>query len=193
MSKSEVNGSNFRRKVAAVIRSGKSIRGNVQELVQYAVVRYLDPASNGDTSDMTYLFQQIAGVKSLNHRILGEYIEDTVNVALRKTQDGTPVFRKAKKGETPTLLDNADLSAPWWEHGRVTEAKALDAIKKIRADIKALESTQGDEPKRTLIAGQEVCVQGLINDLMGAVARAESAITRAELEAACVDTLEEAA
>ena len=150
-----VNGSNFKRRCAAVVRSGKSIRGNIQELYHYAVVSYLDPANNGNTNDLTYLFTQVAGVKSLNHKLLGQCIEDTINVKLAKTSEGGFVFRKAERGVAPSLLDDADLSAPWWEHGRTPEIKEYDIIKSLEAMVKALEaSVSGDEKKRPICPAQ---------------------------------------
>lgn len=193
MSKSEVNGSNFRKKVAAVIRSGKSIRGNIQELFQYAAVRYLNPESNGDLSDMTYLFQQVASVKSLNHNTLGQFCEDTLNIKLAKTQDGTPVFRKAVKGEAPAIRDDGDMSANWWEHGRAPTDSPVDVLKTLSAAVKKLESTQGDTPKKALVPGQECVVTSALNALTGAIARAEMLIAEHDRAVDCTDELEEAA
>lgn len=184
---SEVTAKTFKSRVAAVIRSGQSIRANIQELVQYAIVQYLDPVNNGNTADLTYLYQKVKGVRSLNSKTLGDYVEDTVNVALRKTSDGEFVFRKAEKGTDPALRPHADLSAPWWEHGRTPDPKAVDILKRLASDIAALESTQGDTPKKPLVAGQEVCVQEVINSLTGALAKAKALIARSELEAACTD------
>lgn len=157
-----VTADNYKRRVSAVVRSGKSIRGNIQELMHYAMVSYLDPENNGNTGDLTFLFQSVAGVKSLNHKLLGQYCEDTVNVKLAKTSEGEQVFRKAVKGQEPQLLENADLTANWWEHGRTTEPKAVDILKQLDTMLKTLEATQGDEAKRVLVAGQE----HVIDDVM---------------------------
>lgn len=163
--KAPVDRKNFKSRVAAVVRSGKSIRGNIQELAQFACVCYLDPESNGNTSEATYLYQQVAGVKSLNHRLLGQWFEDTVNIKLGKTSEGDAVFRKAVKGDAPSLRDDADLSANWWEHGRVTTPKAVDADKLLETMIKQIKSTQGDEAKREITAGQELVADELISKL----------------------------
>lgn len=152
-----VNGSNFKKRCSAVVRSGKSIRGNIQELAQYAMVNYLDPANNGNTGDMTYLITQVASVKSLNHKLLGQFIEDTVNVKLTKTSEGGVVFKKAVKGETPALHDDADVSSPWWEHGRSPEVKAVDILKSLESMLKTFENSQGEGAKRPLADGQQ-CV-----------------------------------
>jgi hypothetical protein len=187
----EVTSKNFRQKVSNVIKSGKSIRGNVQELVQYSVVRYLDPESNGDLSDMIYLFQQIAGVRSLNHSLLGQYLEDTVNVKVAKTQDGTPTIRKAQKGEAPSLRDNADLSAPWWEHGRAPSVNPVDILKSIEQLEKKIESATGDQPKKPLVAGQECAATAALNELSGLRARVKRLIEDAARESECPDALED--
>ena len=172
-----VSGVNFKKKVGAIVRSGKSIRGNVQECAQYAMVTYLDPANNGNTNDLTYLFTQIAGVKSLNHKLLGQFIEDTVNVKLAKTSEGEQVFRKAVKGSTPSLCDNGDINAPWWEHGRTNDPKAVDLIKVLEAAIKTMGQTQGEDAKRPLTDGQQCVIDDLMARLSDTKTWAENAIS----------------
>lgn len=178
--KTETVPENFKKRVDGVVTSGKSIRANIQELFQFATVAYLDPVNNGNLNDMTYLFKSVAGVKSLAHKRLFEYGEDTLNIRVAKTSDGEVVVRKAVKGEAPSLRPDADLSAEWWEHGRAPADTAVDILKVLRADIKKLESTQGDEAKKALAAGQETALQGVINKLSGALAWAESEIKREE-------------
>ena len=180
MSKKEreaVSGDNFKRRCAAVVRSGKSIRGNIQELMQYACVSYLNPENNGNTNDLTYLFTQVASVKSLNHKLLGQCIEDTVNVTLAKTSEGGFVFKKAVKGTEPALLDDADLSAPGWEHGRVNTPKAVDILKSLDALVKTLDSTQGDEAKRPLVEGQQCVLDDVMQRVKELKAWAEGSIS----------------
>lgn len=182
--KAPVSADNFKKRVAAVVRSGKSIRGNIQELAQYAMVAYLNPENNGNTADITYLYQQVAAVKSLNHRTLGLYLEDTVNIKLGKTSEGDAVFRKAVKGEAPSLRDDADLSANWWEHGRVTTPKAVDVVKLLETVAKNIAATQGDEAKREITAGQELVADELISKLKELGTWVETTVERRVAEAA---------
>jgi hypothetical protein len=193
-----VDAGNFKKRVAGVIKSGKSIRGNIQELMQFAIVDYLTPASNGNTSKMTFLYSAVQGVKSLNHRTLGQFVEDTVNVTLSKTSEGEPVFKKAVKGDAPSFRDGGDIDAPWWEHGRVNEPKAVDLLKVLDAAIKSVSSTiNNDAAKRkSLQAGQMCAVQQtltgledqrtatlkLINDHAEDMARAEDAAAEMDAE-----------
>ena len=191
---SEVTSKNFRAKVASqVVRPGKSIRENVQNLAFFAFDRYMSPDSNGDLSDAIYLFQAVAGVGSLNHTRFGQWAEDTFNVKVSKTQDGKPSFRKDGKGIVPGLRENADITAPWWEHGRSPEPKPLDLIKDLEGEVKKLEATQGDQPKRAIAAGQECAVTAAINELTGLIARVKRMINEAELSAACDDEQDKAA
>ena len=94
-----VSTENFKRKVSAVVRSGKSVRGNIQDLFHFAIVHYLNPENNGDLSLASYLYQQVEAVRSLNHKQLAVAFEDTINVKLRNTKAGDKVFGKARKGE----------------------------------------------------------------------------------------------
>lgn len=179
-----VSTGNFKSRVASVVRSGKSIRANIQELAMFALVFYLDPKNNGNTEYLTHLFNAVAGVKSLNSRTLGHYIEDTANVRLRKTDNGDFVFRKAVKGEEPALLDGADLTANWWDHGRGPSEKPVDVLKILETAIKTLEKTQGDAPKKELVANQSGAVQPCINTLREAARAVERVVRDAELSAA---------
>ena len=179
--KTETSSENFRKRVDGVVRSGKSIRANIQDLALFAIVAYLDPKNNGNLNDLTYLIAQVCGVKSLAGNRLIMWTEDTINVKVGKTQDGEPVCRKATKGEDPALRENADLNAPWWEHGRAPVNKPVDILAEIDKLVKRIESTQGEEAKKELAAGQDCMVPGVLNDLSGLKARAERAQRDAEL------------
>ena len=162
-----VDNGNFKKRVAGVIKSGKSIRGNIQELVQFALIDYLTPASNGNTAKITYLYTQVAGVKSLNHRTLGMFVEDTVNVKLSKTSEGEMVFRKAVKGDTPSFREGGDIDANWWEHGRDPAPKPADLLKILDAAIKAVSATINNdaEKRKPLVDGQMCAVQQTLDGL----------------------------
>lgn len=172
-----VSATNFKQRVGALVRSGKSIRANAQECIQYAVLSYLNPENNGNTNDMSYLYQQVASVKSLNHKLMGQYIEDTVNVKLAKTSEGEFVFRKAVKGAVPAFTDNGDIDANWWEHGRPIEPKPVDLVKLLETAIKAIQQTEGDTPKRALKEGQECVATDLLGRLSDTKTWMENAIS----------------
>lgn len=181
-----VSSENFKSRVADVVRSGKSIRGNIQELVMFAIVFYLDPENNGNTANLTYLYDKVAGVKSLNHRQLGIFVEDTVNVKLGKTSDGDAVFKKAVKGDAPSLRDGADLTVNWWEYGRVTAPKALDIFKQLETLRKGIAAATGDEAKKPLVEGQELiadAASGMLTDMITQL-QASLTLKTAEAEAA---------
>lgn len=191
--KTETTGGNFKQRVDGVVRAGKSIRANIQELCHFAFVAYLDPKNSGNTADLSYLLLRVTEVKSLNASRLAMYMEDTVNVKVGKTKDGEPVVRKAVKGDAPSLREGSDLTAPWWEHGRAPANNDVDILADIERLIRKIEGTQGDEPKKSLKSGQQPAVDHVLTALMGARARAEADINRAELEAAAVASVSVAA
>lgn len=170
-----VSTENFKRKVSAVVRSGKSVRGNIQDLFHFAIVHYLNPENNGDLSLASYLYQQVEAVRSLNHKQLAVAFEDTINVKLRNTKAGDKVFGKARKGEEPTLLDGADLTASWWEISREVVVKDVDLLKLLEQAKRNIAATQGDEPKRKLVEGQECIVDDAIGILTDAITRLTNA------------------
>lgn len=170
-----VSTENFKRKVSAVVRSGKSVRGNIQDLFHFAIVHYLNPENNGDLSLASYLYQQVEAVRSLNHKQLAVAFEDTINVKLRNTKAGDKVFGKARKGEEPTLLDGADLTASWWEISREVVVKDVDLLKLLEQAKRNIAATQGDEPKRKLVEDQECIVDDAIGILTDAITRLTNA------------------
>jgi hypothetical protein len=187
--KAPTDSDNFKKRVAGVIKSGKSIRANIQDLMHYAILQYLDPANSGNSADLSFLQAQVTGVKSLNHKLMGEYIEDTVNLKLGKTAEGAPVFKKAVKGDAPSLTDTADLTANWWEHGRVTEPKLVDLLKVIDTAIKSVSSTiNNDADKRKgLVEGQMCAVQQTLKGLEDQRTATLKLINDAAAESAAVE------
>ena len=180
MYKTETTEGNFKARVAGVVRAGKSIRENVKVLMQFAIVVYL---KTGNTECSRHLLQEVKGLRSMSDSRLGQWTEFTVNVRVGKNSDGDIVVRKAVKGEEPALTEHGDIDSAWWEFAKAPANNAVDMIKDLESLIKKIESTQGDEPKKSMLEAQRPFADGVATRLLGAKAFLEAELRRAELEA----------
>ena len=179
MYKSETTASNFKARVAGVIRAGKSIRENIKVLAQFAIVQYL---KDGNTECLRYLASEVQGLKSMNANRLMQWCENTTNVKFGKGQDGAVTCRKAVKGEEPALRDGGDIDGDWWDFAKAPVVKVVDMVAEIEKLLKTIASTEGEEAKRPITKAQAEYRDGVASRLLGAKAWLEAELRRAELE-----------
>lgn len=115
----------FNRKLGNVVKSTKSLRDNVQELIVAALVHYEseggDGLPTGDTGYMTDLVRACQGVRALPTTTISEYIKIHANVGWGKLKDGKPGFKKVGKEVEVTMPE-----VTWydWEGGKHNEVKS---------------------------------------------------------------------
>lgn len=94
----------FNQKLNGFIRSQKSQRDTLQELIEAALAHYDGNTETtevgGDTGYLTVLVRKCVGVKSVPTRTVVDYIKEHANVIYTKLGDGEYGFKKAKKGDT---------------------------------------------------------------------------------------------
>lgn len=96
------------------VRSIKSMRGKVQELIAFAVTFYASEEGNGNTIYLTKIMQAATQTAGLNTRGIQAYIQEAANVQWTKDKDGNGVFKKANKGAEVTVNSNV-LAIAWYD------------------------------------------------------------------------------
>lgn len=98
----------FNTKLAALVRSAKSMRESVQILIESGCEQYLE---HGDTGQLTRLVKACVGVKSLPTTVIKDYIKACANVKYTKASDNvTMVFKKNGKEPEVKMLEQT-----WYE------------------------------------------------------------------------------
>lgn len=102
----------FNRKLGNVIKSTKTLRDNMQELIVAGIVHY---QNHGDTGYLTDLARACKGVKALPTLTITDYIKAHANVGWGKLKDKQPGFKKVGKEVEVKMPD-----VTWydWEGGK---------------------------------------------------------------------------
>lgn len=128
---SEVTVSNFKTRLANVLKSVRSQRDSLQELLVFGMNHAKDHAN-----DFTYLslcVRSCIGVRALDTDLMKQYIFGHVsNVTWTKYKDGTHGFKKSSKG---VECEYADIEWKWYEHEKEAAPKALYTEEKLRSAI----------------------------------------------------------
>ena len=90
----------FNRKLSGVVKSAKSMRENVQELIVAGLVHFEEHA---DTGYLTDLVRACQGVRALPTATINEYIQTHANVAWGKLKDGQKGYKKVGKEVEVTM------------------------------------------------------------------------------------------
>ena len=108
----------FNRKLSAVVKSAKTMRENVQELIVAGLVHF---EQHNDTTYLTELVRACQGVRALPTTTISEYIKLHANVGWGKLKDGKPGFKKVGKEVEVTMPE-----VTWydWEGGKHNEVKS---------------------------------------------------------------------
>lgn len=111
----EITSKNFQSVLSTTLRSVKSMRGKVQELIGFAVRHYAGEG-NGNTLYLSKLMVAVIGTAGLNTRGIQAYIQSAANVVWTKDSDGNPVFKKVTKaGDNPATFNSNVIATPWYE------------------------------------------------------------------------------
>ena len=86
----------FKNKLDGFIKSQRTQRDNLQELIVAGLEHYRD---HGDTGYLSLLIQRSVGVKSVPTKTITEYIKVHANVRYVKLKDGAYGFQKATKDQ----------------------------------------------------------------------------------------------
>ena len=105
----------FNTKLSSLIRSAKTQRDNVQQLVLSGLEQY---QAHGNTGQLTKLIQACVGVRSLPTTVIKEFIKAHANVAFQKNKNGDYVFKKIGKDVEVTTPE-----CTWYDWEGNKEAK----------------------------------------------------------------------
>jgi len=113
----------FNRKLAAVVKSAKTMRDNVQELIVAGLVHFDE---HGDATYLTELVRACQGVRSLPTTTISEYIKIHANVGWGKLKDQKGGFKKIGKDIEVKMPE-----VTWydWEGGEHNKVKSDYAFK----------------------------------------------------------------
>lgn len=152
---------NFTSKLNSIIKSAKTMRDNGQTLLEFGFTAYM---AEGDTGYLTRTVAACVGVKSLNTAVMTSYIEHVANIKLNKAKDGTLSFKKATKGEQPTVKPT---TIAWYDFEKseavVTE---LDVARVLASLCKRMDKASNDE-KTINIEGCEAQLTELMARISG--------------------------
>lgn len=108
---------NFGAKLAGVIKTAKTMRSNLQNLLLFGMEHY---AQSGDTVYLTKCMQSCVGVSALPTQKMKQFIQEHANVSWREIQGKNGkqfVFKKV--GDAPTYKIPA---INWWDISKAGDA-----------------------------------------------------------------------
>jgi hypothetical protein len=118
-----------------VYKSARSVRDNIQSLIEFAAKHYANEANNSDASLMTSILKKAIDTKGINARQMQLYMQEVANV--RWVEDkGVARFKRVKSASEPVV----NITGKWYtfEHG-VNKVVALDESKFIHSKVVLLE------------------------------------------------------
>ena len=154
----------FKTKLASVVRSESTLRGNIQALTVSAVDTY---AQHGDTSRIEMLVNASVTMRSVRSNTLKDFIKDHANVKFIPAKDNNGfVVKKIGK----EAIKVKPIESDWFDFNKDGMAKPdLDLILKAKALLSSLDKAKEEGRAKVNAA----------NDRIEAVLRA----TIADLEA----------
>jgi len=91
---SEITTKNFKQRLAAIVKSAKSQRDKVQEIIVFGIQHYKD---HGNSSYLTMVLNECVGVKSMPTKTIKGFIQEHANLKYVKNDAGDLVFKKDGK------------------------------------------------------------------------------------------------
>ncbi|MCW8982484.1 MAG: hypothetical protein OQK13_00405 [Gammaproteobacteria bacterium] len=125
-----VNTKNFSSKLSGLIKSAKTQRENLQELISFGLAHY---AEHHDPVYLTKVANAAIGVRSLPTRTITDYIKHHANVGWTTLKDGKKGFKRIGK-ETQVEMPNVT----WydWEGGKHNQVvEDYDALATIKSTL----------------------------------------------------------
>lgn len=111
----------FNRKLSAVVKSQKTQRDNVQELITAGLVHY---ENESDTTYLTLLVNACLGVRSLPTKTITAYIQEHANVAWGKLKDGSKGYKKSGEKGCAVKVKMPEVTWYDWEGGEHNAVKS---------------------------------------------------------------------
>ena len=139
----------FKARLSTFGKSNDTIRATAQEFIEFGLEVY--GSEHADTHYLTAFVKTCVGKRTLNTAQIINYIKAHANVKHVKTTDGTKVFKKLHKGDTPTITMP---TVKWfdWEK-EPASPKKFDVIKQADNLVKRTQKALDD---------------GLVEDIDGA-------------------------
>ena len=152
----------FKTKLASVVRSETTLRGNIQALTVSAVDTY---AQHGDTSRIEMLVNASLTMRSVRSNTLKDFIKAHANVKFTpaKNNEGFTV-KKIGKG----AIETKPIESDWFDFNNEGIAKEKVALAIIKAAISSIDSAQEKGNLKTMTSAEEKLVAQLKSALAAA-------------------------
>lgn len=146
MKSTNVTSKNFGRKLSGVIKSAKTMRGNLQNLLLFGMEHY---GAHGDTGYLDRCMEACVGVASLPTQKMKVFIQEHANVTYREVEikDGKDKGKKVhvfkKKGKEPVYKEP---TMNWWEFSTAGDAVPdMDVAASVVSLIKRIDKKSADK------------------------------------------------
>ena len=131
----------FKARLATFGKSNATIRGTAQEFIEFGLEVYANGGA-GDTHYLSAFVKMCIGKRTLNTTQITSYIKGHANVKHVKTTDGTKVFKKLHKGDTPAI---SIPTVSWFDWEKEPAApKEYKLVNKLDSIIKATQKAIDD-------------------------------------------------
>lgn len=137
---------NFSVNMAAIVRSAKTQRDNIQSAIAFSLHHY---GEHADTMYLSKVLLSCVGVKSLATKTMQNFIQAHANVVWSKGKDGSPCFKKCKDEQVKVEV----ITSLWYDFDdNGQDAPEYDVIGRIHGMIKAITKADEGEGKTVLKA-----------------------------------------
>jgi len=145
----------FKTKLASVVKSEATLRGNIQSLTISAVDTF---AQHGDTSRIEMLVNASVAMRSVRSNTLKDFIKAHANVKFtpNQNQDG---FIVKKIGKGP--VEVKPIESDWFDFNNEGIAKEKVALAIIKAALSSIDKAQEKGTLKTMVSAEEKLVAQL--------------------------------
>jgi len=145
----------FKTKLASVVKSETTLRGNIQALTVSAVDTY---AQHGDTSRIEMLVNASVTMRSVRSNTLKDFIKAHANVRFTPAQDNNGfIVKKIGKG----AIETKPIESDWFDFNNEGIAKEKVALAIIKAAISSIDSAKDKGNLKTMTSAEEKLVAQL--------------------------------
>ena len=130
-----MNTKHFRNNLDRIIKSEKTVREGLQNLLILAIEEY---AKSGNTNYIEMVLTAVKGMHSVRSSTLVAWIKAHANIVVSAAKDGSIRVKKVK-GESGTATTPTTL---WWEHDNKGKATEFDVIKQLSSFINRLDNSE---------------------------------------------------
>ena len=145
----------FKTKLASVVKSETTLRGNIQALTVSAVDTY---AQHGDTSRIEMLVNASVTMRSVRSNTLKDFIKAHANVRFTPAENNEGfTVKKIGKG----AIETKPIESDWFDFNNEGIAKEKVALAIIKAAIGSIEKAQEKGNLKTMTSAEEKLVAQL--------------------------------